>query len=143
MSTEMPYRSHSWKSTSKLQIEILSPKEETSISRGSAKVRSTTPFPHFHLGKITTNLSVEFDSQDGVGVTVVANLCPLLKVTNFQLAWSFKANYGHQTTGEEPLHNAHIFCVSWGITGTREKYRGRFQGRRMMHINRKYCLRKS
>lgn len=24
----------------------------------------------------------------------------------------------------------------------REKYRGRFQGRRMMHINRKYCLRK-
>lgn len=128
---------------SEFQIVILSPQEETSTSRGSERKRSTTPSPRFHLSKITTHLSVEFDSQDGVGVTVVANLCPLLKVTNFQLAWSFKANYGHQTAGEEPLHNAHIFCVSWGITATREKHRGRFQGRRMMHINRKYCLRKS
>lgn len=108
----MPDRSYSWKSTTKFHIAILSLKEETSISRGSARRRSKTPFPRFHPGKFITHLSVELDSQDGVGVTVVANLCPLLKVTNFQLAWSFKANYGHQTTGEEPLHNAHIFCVS-------------------------------
>lgn len=104
----MPHRSHIWRSTTKFHTAILSLKEETSISRGSA----TPPFPRFHPGESTTHLSVEFDSQDGVGVAVVANLCPLLKVTNFELAWSFKANYGHQTAGEEPLHNAHIFCVS-------------------------------
>lgn len=107
----MPYRSHTWRITTKFHTAILSLKEETSTSRGSAR-RSKTPFPDFHPAKSTTHLSVEFDSQDGVGVAVVANLCPLLKVTNFELAWSFKANYGHQTAGEEPLHNAHIFCVS-------------------------------
>lgn len=58
-------------------------------------------------------LSIKLDSQDGVGVGVVADLSSLLEVTDFELPWSLQADNGHQAAGEQTLHNAHILCVCW------------------------------
>lgn len=40
-------------------------------------------------------LSVEFDSQYGVGIGVVADLSSLLEVTDFELPGGLKTNDGH------------------------------------------------
>lgn len=58
-------------------------------------------------------LSIKLDSQDGVGVGVVADLSSLLEVTDFEFPWSLQADDGHQAAGEQALHNAHILCVCW------------------------------
>jgi len=36
--------------------------------------------------------SVEFYSQDGVGIGIVANLCALLEVAHLQFAWRCQAD---------------------------------------------------
>ena len=58
------------------------------------------------------HLPVELHGQDGVGVAVVADLGPLLKVANLQLPGSLEADDGHQAAREQSLHDAHVFCVS-------------------------------
>lgn len=58
-------------------------------------------------------LSVELDSQDGVGIGVVADLSSLLEVTDLELPWGLQADDGHQAAGEQTLHNTHILCVRW------------------------------
>ena len=58
------------------------------------------------------HLPVELHCQDGVGVAVVADLGPFLKVANLQLPGSVEADDGHQAAGEQSLHDAHIFSVS-------------------------------
>lgn len=64
----------------------------------------TQRFPH---------LSVELDSQDGVGVGVVADFSSLLEMTDLEFSRSLEADDGHQTAGEQTLHNAHILRVHW------------------------------
>lgn len=39
--------------------------------------------------------TVELDSQDGVGIRVVANFCALLEVAHLQLAWRGQAYHCH------------------------------------------------
>lgn len=57
------------------------------------------------------HLPVELHGQDGVGVAVVADLGPFLKVANLQLPGSFEAGDGHQAAGEQSLHGLlHLQC---------------------------------
>lgn len=56
-------------------------------------------------------LSVEFHSQYGVGIRVVADFSSLLEVTDFELPGCLQADDSHQAAGEQTLHNAHILCV--------------------------------
>lgn len=58
-------------------------------------------------------LSVELDSQDGVGIGIVADLGSLLEVTDLELPWGLQADNGHQAAGEQTLHNTHILRVRW------------------------------
>lgn len=59
------------------------------------------------------HLSVELDSQDGVGVGVVADFSSLLEMTDLEFPRSLEADDGHQTAGEQTLHDAHILRVHW------------------------------
>lgn len=52
--------------------------------------------PAAEWGESAAHLPVQLHSQDGVGVAVVADLGPLLKVANLQLPGGFEANDGHQ-----------------------------------------------
>lgn len=67
----------------------------------------------------TSYLSVELDSQYGVGIGVVADLSSLLEVTDFELSGGLQADDGHQAAGEQTLHNTHILCVRYTHTHAR------------------------
>lgn len=75
------------------------------ISREIMRARQVMSLP------FSSYLSVEFDSQYGVGIRVVADLGSLLEVTDFELPGGLQADDGHQTAGEQTLHNTHILRV--------------------------------
>jgi hypothetical protein len=52
--------------------------------------------------------AVESHSQNGIGITVVANFAAFLEMAHFEFAWRGQANNGHKATGEEPLNSADI-----------------------------------
>lgn len=64
------------------------------------------------------HLSVELDSQDGVGVTVVADLCPLLEVVDVHALRHGGAHHDYQTAGEQTLHDVDIWGLCWGRAGS-------------------------
>lgn len=66
-----------------------------------------------------THLSVELDSQDVVGVAVVADLRPLLEVVDVHALRHGVAHHDYQTAGEETLHNVDIWSLCWGRTWSR------------------------
>lgn len=45
-------------------------------------------------------LSVKLDSQDGVGVGVVADFSSFLKMTDLEFPWGLEADDGHQAAGK-------------------------------------------
>lgn len=57
-------------------------------------------------------LSVEFDSENAVGVTVVANFRPLLEMVDVHALWHRRAHHNYQTAGEKTLDDVNIrsFC---------------------------------
>lgn len=57
-------------------------------------------------------LSVELDSEDVVGVTVVADLRPLLEMVDVHALRHSGAHHNYQTAGEKTLHDVNIrsFC---------------------------------
>ena len=60
------------------------------------------------------HLSVEFDRKDVVGVTVVADLCPLLEVIDVHSLRQGDAHHDYQTAGEETFHDVDIWSLYWG-----------------------------
>ena len=62
------------------------------------------------------HLSVELDSQDVVGVAVVADLCPLLEVVDVHALRHGGADHDDQTAGEQTLHDVDIWSLCWGRT---------------------------
>ncbi len=65
-----------------------------------------------------THLSVQLDSQDAVGVAVVADLRPLLEVVDVHALRHGGAHHDYQTAGEQTLHNVDIWSLCWGRTGS-------------------------
>lgn len=59
-------------------------------------------------------LSVEFDSEDVVGVTVVADFRPLLEMIDVHALWRRGAHHSYQTAGEKTLHDVNIGSFCWG-----------------------------
>lgn len=57
-------------------------------------------------------LSVELDGEDVVGVTVVADLRPLLEMVDVHALRRSGAHHNYQTAGEKTLHDVNIrsFC---------------------------------
>lgn len=55
-------------------------------------------------------LPVELDSENGVGVGVVADLGPLLEVAHLELAGRGQRDHGDQAAAEEALHKARVLC---------------------------------
>lgn len=59
------------------------------------------------------HLSVELDSEDVAGVTVVAYFCALLEVVNAHTLWCSGAHHNNQTACEQTLYDVHIRIVCW------------------------------
>lgn len=59
-------------------------------------------------------LSVEFDSKNVVGVTVVADFCPLLEMVDVHALWHRGAHHNYQTAGEKTLYDVNIRSFCWG-----------------------------
>lgn len=59
-------------------------------------------------------LSVEFDSEDVVGVTIVADFRPLLEMVDVHALWHRGAHHNYQTAGEKTLHDVNIRGFCWG-----------------------------
>lgn len=57
------------------------------------------------------HLSVKLDSKDVVGVTVVADLRPLLEVVDVHALGHGGAHHNYQTAREQTLHDVDI----WGL----------------------------
>ena len=71
------------------------------------------PHRQVFLPPSSSYLSVELDSQYGVGVGVVADLSSLLEVTDFELPGGLQADDSHQAAGEQTLHYIHIWTLHW------------------------------
>lgn len=59
------------------------------------------------------HLSVELDSEDVAGITVVADFCALLEVVNVHTLWSTGAHHNNQTAREQTLYDVHILSLCW------------------------------
>ncbi|KAK0144933.1 WD repeat domain phosphoinositide-interacting protein 1 [Merluccius polli] len=59
------------------------------------------------------DLSVEPDSEDVVGVAVVADLRTLLEVVDVHASRHGHADHHHQAAGEQTLHDGDIWAVCW------------------------------
>ena len=57
--------------------------------------------------------AVQTDSQNRVGVAVVAYFRSLFEVANFQHAVSIEADYSHEATRKESLYDANVLFRSW------------------------------
>lgn len=60
------------------------------------------------------HLSVELDSEDVVGVTVVADLRPLLEMVDVHALRHRGTHHHYQTAGEETLHDVNVRSFCWG-----------------------------
>lgn len=68
----------------------------------------------------SSHLSVELDSQDVVGVAVVADLRPLLEVVDVHALRHGGAHHDYQTAGEQTLHDVDIWSLCWERTWSRQ-----------------------
>lgn len=67
-------------------------------------------------------LSVELDSEDVVGVTVVADLRPLLEMVDVHALRRRGAHHNYQTAGEKTLHDVNIRSFCWGQRTAGDQY---------------------
>lgn len=67
-------------------------------------------------------LSVELDSEDVVGVTVVADLRPLLEMVDVHALRHGGAHHNYQTAGEKTLHDVNIRSFCWGQRTAGDQY---------------------
>lgn len=75
------------------------------------------------------HLSVELDSQDVVGVAVIADLCALLEVVDVHALRHGGAHHDYQTAREQTLHDVDIWSLCLGETGSRQRGRDRDRDR--------------
>lgn len=79
---------------------------------------------HFSSSRLP-HLSVELDSQDVVGVAVIADLRALLEVVDVHALWHGGAHHDYQTAREQTLHDVDIWSLCSGETGSRQRGRDR------------------